>query len=397
MSEPTPHTSPLALWRAIQRLKAQAAQLESIVSVINGDGGGGGGDAFDDTTGVATLTGNRGWDGAATHNVSISGAEAAIRGDTNIKLVTPGIIATAVSTGWVLTVTDAATGAVEFQEAAGGSFLPLAGGTMSGQINMGSQKITSLGTPTANADGVTKLYVDQRDDTWETVTYAAGATTSVNNMNIGSSTANRVIVTASVAVGGVFTITGIVASTLTNKLLVVYNGISVPIQLSSLDASSSSANQISCPTDANSTAVTGRSLAPGDSAVLYYTGTKWYVVDVIRPGNHDFVQMTSGGISVDATFCLRPGGPFEFVTAAANNFYALPAISTDTATRVVELFNKTGGSVTIYYDSAPGGATPTAWGIYTPTGANVTWPNLTSARFAYDRAVTRWRLLNTPA
>lgn len=101
MSEPTPPTSPLALWRAIQQLKAQAAQLESIVSVINGDGGGGGGDAFDDTTGVATLTGNRGWDGAATHNVSISGAEAAIRGDTNIKLVTPGIIATAVSTGWL--------------------------------------------------------------------------------------------------------------------------------------------------------------------------------------------------------------------------------------------------------------------------------------------------------
>lgn len=38
--------------------------------------------------------------------------------------------------------------------------LPLSGGTMTGPINMGSQKITNLGTPSDSGDAVTKLYVD---------------------------------------------------------------------------------------------------------------------------------------------------------------------------------------------------------------------------------------------
>jgi hypothetical protein len=38
--------------------------------------------------------------------------------------------------------------------------LPLAGGTMTGAINMGTSKITNLGTPTVNTDAVTKAYAD---------------------------------------------------------------------------------------------------------------------------------------------------------------------------------------------------------------------------------------------
>ena len=36
--------------------------------------------------------------------------------------------------------------------------LPLAGGTMSGAIAMGTNKITGLGDPTANQDAATKKY-----------------------------------------------------------------------------------------------------------------------------------------------------------------------------------------------------------------------------------------------
>ena len=38
--------------------------------------------------------------------------------------------------------------------------LPLSGGTMTGAIDMGSKKITSLATPTDSADAATKGYVD---------------------------------------------------------------------------------------------------------------------------------------------------------------------------------------------------------------------------------------------
>jgi hypothetical protein len=43
--------------------------------------------------------------------------------------------------------------------------LPLAGGTMSGAIAMGTSKITGLGDPTANQDAATKTYVDTQRDT----------------------------------------------------------------------------------------------------------------------------------------------------------------------------------------------------------------------------------------
>lgn len=49
--------------------------------------------------------------------------------------------------------------------------LPLAGGTMTGAIAMGNNKITGLGTPTDNADATTKKYVD--DATANTVKYVA--------------------------------------------------------------------------------------------------------------------------------------------------------------------------------------------------------------------------------
>lgn len=43
--------------------------------------------------------------------------------------------------------------------------LPLAGGTMSGAIAMGTNKITGMGDPTSNQDAATKAYVDTQDAT----------------------------------------------------------------------------------------------------------------------------------------------------------------------------------------------------------------------------------------
>lgn len=54
-------------------------------------------------------------------------------------------------------VDDTATSRVQIKDT---TKLPLSGGTMTGPINMGSHKITSLATPTDNADAATKKYVD---------------------------------------------------------------------------------------------------------------------------------------------------------------------------------------------------------------------------------------------
>ena len=43
------------------------------------------------------------------------------------------------------------------------AYLPLAGGTMSGAIAMGTNKITGLGNPTSNQDAGTKTYIDTAD------------------------------------------------------------------------------------------------------------------------------------------------------------------------------------------------------------------------------------------
>ena len=78
--------------------------------------------------------------------------------------------------------------------------LPLAGGNMSGSINMGTYRITSLGTPVDDADATTKLYVDTAKS--EAMTAAGNALSAAgtaqdkadeayNLADSGSKTANQ--------------------------------------------------------------------------------------------------------------------------------------------------------------------------------------------------------------
>jgi hypothetical protein len=84
-------------------------------------------------------------------------------------------------------VSDAATAQTTANAA-----LPKAGGTMSGAIAMGNSKITGLGTPTADADAATKLYVDTVGagiNVHEAVNYATtGALGTTGNLVAGSTT-----------------------------------------------------------------------------------------------------------------------------------------------------------------------------------------------------------------
>ena len=92
------------------------------------------GDAF---TGSISTTGNLTVSGSTSLQAATVVAPAAADNSTSIP-----------STAWVTT------------ELA--SFTPLAGGTMTGELALGTNKITGLGTPTADADASTKKYVDDQ-------------------------------------------------------------------------------------------------------------------------------------------------------------------------------------------------------------------------------------------
>lgn len=65
--------------------------------------------------------------------------------------------------------------------------LPLAGGTMTGVIAMGTSKITGLGDPTANQDASTKLYTDTQDAT--NLSLSGGTMTGAISMGANKVTA----------------------------------------------------------------------------------------------------------------------------------------------------------------------------------------------------------------
>lgn len=46
------------------------------------------------------------------------------------------------------------------EEQANELYLKLTGGTLTGPVNFGAQRLTNIGTPTQNTDGATKQYVD---------------------------------------------------------------------------------------------------------------------------------------------------------------------------------------------------------------------------------------------
>lgn len=63
---------------------------------------------------------------------------------------------------YVDTAVEGVESSVDGVEQSLSKYLPLAGGTMTGPVNMGSQKVTSLANPTENADAANKQYVDQK-------------------------------------------------------------------------------------------------------------------------------------------------------------------------------------------------------------------------------------------
>src|SRR5210317_1168318 len=91
-----------------------------------------------------------------------------------------GVTATTTELNYV----DGVTSAIQTQLDAK---LALAGGTMSGDIAMGTNKITGMGDPTANQDAATKAYVDTQTSSIVTTTDIAGDT-GTDTVTLGSDT-----------------------------------------------------------------------------------------------------------------------------------------------------------------------------------------------------------------
>ena len=94
-------------------------------------------------------------------------------------------------------VDDTSTSRVQIKDT---TKLPLAGGTMTGPINMGSQKITSLATPTGNTDAATKKYVDDAKSSAASSGAAAAANVA---SEVVSGTTDAIAVTRSTQSSGI--------------------------------------------------------------------------------------------------------------------------------------------------------------------------------------------------
>jgi hypothetical protein len=78
-----------------------------------------------------------------------------------------------------------------------GTKLPLAGGTMTGAINMGTNKVTNMGTPTASTDAATKGYIDTIFGS--TTSAAASATAAATSATSAAASATAAATSATSA------------------------------------------------------------------------------------------------------------------------------------------------------------------------------------------------------
>ena len=169
-------------------------------------------------------------------SVRVSGTNVWLEGRSSVRIHTPAMYSGTATDGQVLTLTDDANGTVEFATPSDATKLPLTGGTMSGPLNMGSQKIASLADGTALTDAITLGQLDQRitvDQSLDTIILNPASnsiddpavTTSVITAASGSQPSR---IGSSNQVTLSFTSSGIVAPWRTYKVTgtgtVIYNG-----------------------------------------------------------------------------------------------------------------------------------------------------------------------------
>jgi hypothetical protein len=148
--------------------------------------------------------------------------------------------------------------------------LSLSGGTMTGAIAMGSNKITGLGTPTASTDAATKDYIDT-----QTTSAGASATAAAASASAAATSATSAATSASSAAASYSSVLGLTGSgivrdlgsiTDTDTTSSTYLNIATIAAAAATSASSASASQSAAATSATSAATSATSAANSATA-----------------------------------------------------------------------------------------------------------------------------------
>lgn len=194
--------------------------------------------------------------------------------------------------------------------------LPLAGGTMSGAIAMGTNKITGLGTPTAGTDATTKTYVDGVGD----AKLALAGGTMTGNIVMG---ANKVTSTA----------TPTASSDLTTKTYVDSILGSATSAATSASAAATSATNAANSASAASTSASDASASASAAAASYdsfddrYLGPKSSAPTVDNDGN----TLLTGAIywnTTSSNLFVWTGSAWSQATLTAGSFATLAGTET---------------------------------------------------------------------
>ena len=252
--------------------------------------------------------------------------------------------------------------------------LPLAGGTMSGAIAMGTNKITGMGNPTANQDAATKYYVDNvtvaPSNLTGPITSVGSATSVAAQTGTGSTFVMQASPTLTTPDIGVATATSINGTTIpTSKTLVATDSTTyvVPSQTGNsgkaltTDGTTSSwsatingtaipANKTLVTTDTTAYVSTagGSSIAVASGTTVPLTitnegtGNSLVVQDSTNPDSTPFVIDATGNVGIGTSspnvnykldvngailtnnkFTANLGGQFQLVESTGNNSYYL--------------------------------------------------------------------------